>query len=476
MASSAQNPHGRSGDDLDRLLRRPRHAPTAPASGERASDLAPFVALATRVGAIALVAGASAAEATQSILRMAMSRGGQFQVDVTFTSVMVSGSGGDEEPPVTMVRTVPALAHDYARLGHLNGVVDAVCSGELDIREATRLLKEREETGREYRRWVLLLAAFVQGAAICALLGGDLLEMAVAGLATFLIGVLGLVLRGRRVSYFFAQVAAGAIPMVLAMLMMYLRQQGIDGLWALSPSLVVASGMVSMLAGMGVVAAAQDALDGYFITAGARVVELLMRTGGLILGVAGVLWLGVRIGAPAYLAAQATPMPHPVVQVVSAGLFTLGLGVASGLGPRGALVVAGFGSLGWVAYLLVLTPVGGEYPLAAGVAAAVVGFLGHLLARRLGPPAIAIVTVGIAPLMPGMFLYRALFRLVVGVPAVDPGDSAPELLMLSALTGIGLALGSSVGAVIGRQLSLPTDRVARLATLFSLRRGLLRRH
>ena len=153
----------------------------------------------------------------------------------------------------------------------------------------------------------------------------------------------------------------------------------------------------------------------------------------------------------------------------------MALGIVSGLGPRGALIVGAFGGLGWTAHLLAIGPVGGDYAIAAGLAATVVGLLAHVLAQRLGPPAIAIITVAIAPLMPGMILYRALFRLVVGIPAVHPGDTANELLMLAVMTGIGLALGSSVGAVLGRRLALPTDRVARLATLIALGRGRLRK-
>ena len=461
-------------DGLERLIRRRRQRRTYPEAAHPREARVPIVALATRVGAAALVAGASAAEATQMILRLGIALEVPLHVDVTYTSIMVSAPDIGGSAPVTMVRTVPALARDYARLGHLVGIVDRVCAAELEPAEASRQLKERELSGMEYRRWVRFGAAFAQGASICALLGGVALDMLVAGLATVLIAMLTVGQQVRRGSYFFTQVAAGAIPTALAVMLMYLRRFGVDELWTLSPALVVASGMVSMLAGMGVVAAAQDALDGYFITAGARVVELLMRTGGLILGVAGVLWLAVRIGAPAYLAPEAVTPPHPVVQIVAAGAFTVALGVVSGLGPRGAVIVGAFGALGWAAYLLALTPVGGEYPIAAGLAAAVVGLLAHLMARKLGPPAVAIITVGIAPLMPGMFLYRALFRLVVGTPAVHPRDTAEELFMLAALTGIGLALGSSVGAAVGRRLAQPTERVARLATQIALGRGRLR--
>lgn len=165
---------------------------------------------------MALVAGASAAEATALILRIGLAHGVQLHVDVTYTSVTVSCPGNDDgDAPTTLVRTVPALGLDYARLGHPEGVVRAVCVGGLGLEEANLALKERGASGDEYRRWVVLLAAFTQGASICALLGGVALEMTAAGLATLLIGVLNDQLTRRNASYFFAQVAAGAIPTAL---------------------------------------------------------------------------------------------------------------------------------------------------------------------------------------------------------------------------------------------------------------------
>ncbi len=69
--------------------------------------------------------GASAAEAAHDPApRVALEV--PLHVDVTYTSIMVSAPDIGGSAPVTMVRTVPALARDYARLGHLVGIVDRV--------------------------------------------------------------------------------------------------------------------------------------------------------------------------------------------------------------------------------------------------------------------------------------------------------------------------------------------------------------
>ncbi|HSO70663.1 MAG TPA: threonine/serine exporter family protein [Arachnia sp.] len=459
---------------VERLLRERVQAnePEPAPEPEAAPDRLPLVSLVTRVGATALVSGASASQATEMILRLGLAHGVRFQVDVTYTAVTVACTEADGEGvPLNLFRTVPALDRDYARLAHLESVVDAVARGEQSVDRATQELIGWRSRAVVYRRWVTALVAFTQGASITALLGGVPLEIGVAGLATMLVHEVTARLARTNASYFYAQVVAGAIPMMLAIALMFLRSHGVTDLWALSPSLVVAAGMVTMLAGLGVVGAAQDALDGYYITAAARIVDLVMRTGGLILGVVAVLWLGVRLGVPAYLAPESIPPHHPAVQVASATIFATAVGLFGRFGPRGALVAGLGGGLGWMVYLALLPLVGGDYAVAAGGAAAVVAVFAHPVGRWMRLPAIAIVTVGIVPLMPGLILYRGLFHLVVGMPAVEPGDTAGELFLLAAVTGVMLALGSSVGSTLGRYLAQPTEQLARLALRASLRRG-----
>lgn len=434
-------------------------------------DHGPLVVFATRVAAVALQTGASSSEATEMLLRLGFAQGVRLNVDIIYTAVTVTAPETDAHPPRVGRRTVPALGWDYARLAHLEDVVDRFCAGELTLAEATGEVRRRGTTGPVYRRWVVAGAAFAQGASICALLGGVPLEIILAGLATLGIDLAVAWLGRRNVTYFFCQVVAGAIPMAIAMGLMVLRNHGVHELWSLSPSLVVASGMVSMLAGLGIVGAAQDALDGAYLTATARAVDVAMRTGGLILGVVGMLWLGVRLGLPAYLAPDPLPAPHPLVQVVSAAAFSLVFAVGAKLGPRGALLAGGLGGLLWTGYLLALPITGGDHAVAAGLASLGIAFAARLLARWGRLPAIALTTLGIAPLMPGMILYRGLYRLTVGMPAVQPGDDAGALFLLAALTGVFLALGSSIGGMLGRQVVLPRERAARLAAVLSRRRS-----
>lgn len=434
---------------LERLIRKQVVSEADPDASDIA-DLIPLVRFATRVGAIALETGASWSDATELTRRIGWAAGTRLDVDITYTAVSVTAPDAPGDRPLTLRRTVPALGWDYARLAHLADVVDKFCTQQISLTEATAELRRRALGGPAYRTWVVRVAAFMQGASICALLGGEWSEIIFAGLATYLIDVVVAVLTKRKVSYFFAQVVSGAIPTMVAIALMWVRSHGGDFLGGVSPSLVVASGMVPMLAGLGIVSAAQDALNGAYITANARIVDLIMRTGGLILGVVMVLWVGIRLGLPAYLSPSPLPPAMPVVQIISSGLFALVFAIGFRLGPRGALLSGLLGALAWASYLVAMPATGQSHPVASALAALLVTVLAAVLARRSRLPAIALTTLGIAPLMPGMLLYRGLYRLVMGTPAVEPGDAAGALLLLAAVTAIGLALGSSIGGSIGR--------------------------
>lgn len=467
-------PAGRLGRLRQAVWQQTDTSPSVPDGGSGTDHLA-LITFAARVGARALVSGASAAETTGMILRLAWGCGVPCQVDVTFTSITVSISESVDSGPLTVMRTVPQLDRDYAQLGELERLVAQVTEGRMTLAHAEEELDHFTRHRMQYRTWVLRVAAFGQGAGICALLGGDLREMLLAGFATLLIELTLRMLARRRATYFTGQVVAGAIPMIIGVGLMYGRTHGLPELWLLRPSLIAAAGMVTMLAGLGVVGAAQDALDGYFVTATARVGDLLMRTGGLILGVVGVLWISLQLGIPAYLTAEALRPPEPVWQAVAAGAFALFFAVHVRLGPRGALVGAAFGALGWAVYLVALLVSDGERALASGVGAFAVALLAQALSRRLALPAIALITVGVAPLMPGLLLYRSLYGFIVGTSPVEPGDAGADLFILALTTGVALALGTSLGASWGRAISLPQEQGERRAVLASLRRSRLRR-
>ncbi len=61
--------------------------------------------------------------------------------------------------------------------------------------------------------------------------------------------------------------------------------EALDIISYINPTLIAISGIVLLVAGMMIVGALQDAIDEYYLTATARILKVIMKTGGIVLGV-----------------------------------------------------------------------------------------------------------------------------------------------------------------------------------------------
>ena len=81
-----------------------------------------------------------------------------------------------------------------------------------------------------------------------------------------------------------------ALPTAVAVLLYYLANNLEVAMFAdIRPSVVVASGVVVLLAGLSAVGSAQDTIDAFYLTAAARTFEVLILSGGIVAGVLGAL-------------------------------------------------------------------------------------------------------------------------------------------------------------------------------------------
>src|SRR5688500_8169958 len=108
--------------------------------------------LALRIGESMLAVGASAADVTATVLRVAAAYGlTSCQVDATFTSLTVSFDR-DDAVPLTVLRIVRRRGMDYNRLQGINDLARAIVADRLDIEEAHRRLDEVVSAPHPYRR------------------------------------------------------------------------------------------------------------------------------------------------------------------------------------------------------------------------------------------------------------------------------------------------------------------------------------
>ena len=299
---------------------------------------------------------------------------------MTFTSISVSYHRGLDADPMTVMRGVKVRSTDLTRLERLQTLVRDLAEEPVDIDVARARFDELIRAPHPYRRWVVTAALAGLAAAAAALFGGTWLIMALSFVTTAVADRVQHWLARRGIAAFFTQAVGGAIPTGVAVALLAAASAGVPGLQGISPSLVVASGIVVLLAGLSVVGAAQDAIDGYYVTAGARVFEVLVLTLGIVVGVATVLAIARRSGVSMQFTAYTPLATNTVVQVLAATVVSGAFAVSAYAGTRAVVHSTVTGGLGWLVYLgaahLGLGPVA-----ASSLAALAAGFVSQVVSR-----------------------------------------------------------------------------------------------
>jgi uncharacterized membrane protein YjjP (DUF1212 family) len=426
--------------------------PTAPI-GMRAlrsemDDLTAHAALglALRIGESMMAVGAPAADVTATVLRVAAAYGLiSCHVDITYTSITVSYDR-EGAVPLTAVRIVRSIRADYTRLQGITDLAQTVAAGGLDVEEAHRRLDLVVSAPATYRRAVDALGWAGVAGCFGFVIGGGWLEALLAALTTAMIEQVLRVFSRFSLPPFFQQAAGAAIATGVAVLLV---AADVD----VRSSLVVAAGIVVLLAGLSLVSAAQDAISGFPVTAGARAFEVVTLTVGIVVGIAGVLDLAQRAQVPlAVVDTSAFPVPFAVALAASAGIAGF-WALVSRARPRAVGLAAVAGALSWTTFWAA-RELGAGPVLASGVAAVVVGFCGEVLTKRLRVPPQLISVCGIVPLLPGLAIYDGLFAIVVDSD-IDGGLAA---LVGACAIGLALAAGVTLGEYLGRPLSGMRDR------------------
>ncbi len=297
--------------------------------------------LAMRAGVAMIATGAAAADVTATVLTLTKAYGlSSVHVDVTYTSVTVSYHRGPTADPITVMRIVRFRVQDYTRLERLRGLIVDLSQDPVSVDEARVRFDSVITAPHPYRRWLVTVAGGALAAAAAGLVGAGPFIILISFLTATLVGRVLAWLTGAGVAAFFAQCVGAAIPTAVATLVVVAQSAGLTFVGDVSPSLVVASGIVLLLAGLSVVGAAEDALEGYYVTAGARGFEVIVLSLGIAVGISIVLSLGKRLDYPIAITSQTLLSDNVVVQVVCAVIISVAFAVLS-YSSGTAVVVAG---------------------------------------------------------------------------------------------------------------------------------------
>ena len=306
-----------------------------------------------RAGVAMIATGAAAADVTATVLTLTKAYGlSSVHVDVTYTSVTVSYHRGPNADPITVMRIVRFRVQDYTRLERLRSLIVDLSQDPVSVDEARVRFDAVITAPHPYRRWLVTVAGGALAAGAAGLVGAGPFIILLSFLTATVVGRVLAWLTGAGVAAFFAQCVGAAIPTAVATLVVVAQSAGLTFVGDVSPSLVVASGIVLLLAGLSVVGAAEDALEGYYVTAGARGFEVIVLSLGIAVGISIVLSLGKRLDYPIAITSQTLLSDNVVVQVVCAVIISVAFAVLS-YSSGTAVVVAGFaGGFGWVVLAL----------------------------------------------------------------------------------------------------------------------------
>ena len=406
--------------------------------------------LALRVGEILLSSGAGAADVTATMLAITRHFGlRNSDVDVTFTSLRMSHQTDPDEMPLLLQRTVGQRDIDYDDLTRTHELVRAILDGQVGVVGARAAVARIISTGHYLPRWAVVLGSGVIGSGIALILGGGFVVTAVAAVAGPLITTMMRTLNRQRWPMFYQQGAGGLVATLLALATAAVGER-LD--LSVDTSLVITASIVLLLAGIGFMGAIQDALSGFYITSGARIIEAMLATAGLIAGVSaglalaptlGVSLVGVRPGAGTEFA----DVPFVLVgAILSACAFAF-----TCYAPLRALPAVAMSTLlGHLVYLAVQDPQE-AMPWGAACAAVTIGLVSFSIAGRVGVPPLVVVVSALVPLLPGLLIYR-------GLSYMSEGDTL-GILQLSAAAATTIALAS--GVIMGEYIAQPLKRNVR---------------
>lgn len=444
-------------DRMRELVRIPvAERPVPESSGEKpetAVSVPRVLDLTLRIGELLLAGGEGAEDVEAAMFGVAHAFGlARVEPEVTFTLLSISYQPSLVDPPVTASRTVRRRAADYTRLAAVYQLVVDMTSHEATVEDAYRRLADIRRNRHPYDGWVLTAAAGLLAGAAGILVGGGPIIFAVAALAAMLGDRLAWLCAGRGLPEFY-QFAAAAMPAAAMGVVVNLYGGHLPGTTNIQGSAVITGGLFALLPGRALVAAVQDGLTGFYITASARLLEVVYLVVGIVFGVTIVLYVGVHFGADLNPEQALRVYDHPSVQLGAAMVLTLAFAVLL-QSERTVLLLATLnGGVAWLTYGVLHQQAGFSPVAATAVAAGLVGLFGQLMARYRYASVLPYVTAAIGPLLPGSATYFGL----LGLTQNHLSQGFTSLTKAAALA-LAIAIGVNLGGEIARiALKTPTS-------------------
>ncbi len=447
-------------DRMRTMLRMPVGERPVPERAEKQEEAGPPVPrvldLTLRIGELLLAGGEGAEDVEAAMFGVAHAYGlARCEPTVTFTLLTVSYQPSLVDDPVTANRTVRRRGTDYTRLSAVFRLVHDITTQGLTLEEAYGRLAEIRRNRHPYPSWALTLAAGLLAGAASLLVSGGIVVFLAAAAGAMLGDRLAWLAAGRGLPEFYQFVAAAMPPAAMGVALSAAHEHV-----HVQASAVITGGLFALIPGRALVAGVQDGLTGFYITAAARLLEVVYLIVGIVSGVLIVLYGGVHIGGGTLSPEAALQrQERPVIQIVAAMLLVFAFAVLLQQERHTVWVATLNGGVAWVVYGALADTAGLDPVPATAIAAGLVGLFGQLFSRYRYTSALPYVTAAIGPLLPGSAVYFALLNF-----AKNELNTGISSLTKAAALALAIAIGVNLGSEMARMfLKVPGEAATRRA-------------
>ena len=414
----------------------PPLAPIAPVDLTSHEQVSAVLGVAAGIGQVLIAAGTTNFDAKNQVVAVTEAYGlFHCHVDLTYTRIRLFSYVADSRRnPVTVVRVMPAPVQDFLRLRRVDTLIRDILSGRASLVDAQARLNAIITAPPSLGLVGVVCSWMVLGGAVTLLLGGDVWAAAASTVASGL--VIWLAAGG-----FCAAVFASAVYHAGLVVGLLLR-----------PSMVIATSIIALLAGLTLVQAIHNGVSFAPVTGNARFFDTMLITGGVVAGVA----IGIEVSVLLHV-----PLPPmetiAAPNLASATIRVLGGAVASAAFARACYAdwlsvgVSGLTALvGSSVFYFMLLPTVLDDVMAMALTATLIGLIGGLLARRYQVPPLIVAIAGVTPLLPGLAIYRGMYGMLHHQLTVGLSN-----LTIAMSTAMALSAGVVFGEWIARKIRRP---------------------
>ncbi len=360
-----------------------------------------------RAGRLALASGTGGYRVRQIVSRVAAALGVECRADVTLMSIDLTVTDGSKL--FTEVVSLTKTGVNTERIWRIEGFVCDLerCVESLTVAEVHGMLDRIEACGGRYSTGASALASALACSAFVFLLGGGLVEMlCVAVGAGFGQWVRRLML-GRHINQFATTMVAVAVSCLLYLAVLSLCELAAPGSRDLHQA--------------GYIGAMLFVIPGFpLITAGLDIAKMELASGierlvyaSCVIGVATLAaWFVAKLTplSPAELASPAlAPGVLAVLRAVASFVGVYGFSVLFNSTARMACTAACIGAVANTLRLEFIDLAGLPPEAAALFGALIAGLIASVVGPRAGLPRISLTVPSIVIMVPGLYLYKAMY-------------------------------------------------------------------